>query len=67
MEVDLRELLEISDGIIVMYNGEITAYFESLKGITEHDLGYYMLGVKKQDHQEIVQAFARSATKAGEK
>lgn len=67
VSADLRELLEISDGIIVMYNGEITAYFESLEGITEHDLGYYMLGVKKQDHQDIVQAFARSATKAGEK
>ena len=66
VSADLRELLEVADGIMVMYNGEITAYFESLSGITEHDLGFYMLGVKKQDPQEIEKAFKALSGKAGD-
>jgi len=45
---DLNEILELSDSVIVMYGGEITAYFENSTHLTETELGYYMLGIKDQ-------------------
>lgn len=50
---DLNELINVSDRIIVMYEGEIVAYFDDLTGVTPEVLGEYMLGVKKQDASEI--------------
>lgn len=50
---DLTELLSISDGIIVMYNGKITAYFPDVSQINEEILGEYMLGIKTQSDEEI--------------
>ena len=43
---DLNEILELSDKVIVMYDGKITGEFNELGDITEEELGYYMLGVK---------------------
>ena len=54
---DLAEIMELSDSLIVMYEGEIAAYFKSLQGITEETLGEYMLGIKKQTPEEIKEAF----------
>ena len=50
---DLTELLTMSDGIIVLYNGEIVAYFPEVKKINEEILGKYMLGLEKQSPKEI--------------
>lgn len=50
---DLAELLSISDSIIVLYEGEIVAYFDNAKDVTEVILGEYMLGIKKQTESEI--------------
>lgn len=50
---DLGEALAVSDKIIVMYSGEIVAYFDNLAGLTEKELGFYMLGVKRQTAEEI--------------
>jgi simple sugar transport system ATP-binding protein len=50
---DLAELLEISDSIIVIYNGEIVAYFSDAGSVNEQILGEYMLGLKKQPHEEL--------------
>lgn len=50
---DLTELLTMSDGIIVLYNGEIVAYFPEVKKINEEILGKYMLGLEKQSPEEI--------------
>lgn len=50
---DLSELLNGSDSIMVMYGGEIVAYFESTNNLTEEMLGEYMLGLKKQSKQEL--------------
>lgn len=50
---DLNELINVSDSIIVMYDGKIVAYFEDLTGVTPETLGEYMLGVKKQDDAVI--------------
>lgn len=50
---DLNEVLEVSDSIIVMNNGEISAYIEDASTLEEYELGEYMLGVKKQTPEEI--------------
>lgn len=50
---DLNELINVSDSIIVMYDGKIVAYFEDLTCVTPETLGEYMLGVKKQSDEEI--------------
>ena len=49
VSADLGELLALSDRLAVMYNGEIVALFDHVPALTEEELGYYMLGVKKQE------------------
>lgn len=56
VSADLNEVIELSDSLIVMYGGEIVAYFEDTKKISEEELGYYMLGIKKQSETEIRRA-----------
>lgn len=52
---DLKEAFDLSDRIIVFYDGEIVASFSDLKNISEKELGLYMLGVKKEgNHNETV-------------
>ena len=53
ISADLNEILELSDSCIVMYNGKINAYFKDTTDLTEEELGYYMLGVKKQSEEEV--------------
>lgn len=53
ISADIMELLEVSDGLIVMCGGQIAAYFKDLKHITEHELGEYMLGIRRQSQDEI--------------
>jgi len=49
VSADLDELLNLSDRILVMYNGEIVGAF--LEGeADEKELGYYMTGVKRQEN-----------------
>lgn len=48
ISADLNEILELSDSIMVMCDGEVAGYFEDSKKVTEYDLGLYMLGLKKQ-------------------
>ncbi|MCR5067959.1 MAG: ABC transporter ATP-binding protein [Erysipelotrichaceae bacterium] len=50
---DLGELLNLSDSLLVMYGGEITAYFPDVTALGEDELGFYMLGVKKMSAEEI--------------
>lgn len=45
VSADLNEIMELSDSMIVMYDGEIVAYFEDASTLTEAELGQYMLGV----------------------
>lgn len=52
ISADLNEVLELSDSIIVMCDGEVAAYFENSSQITEYELGLYMLGIKKQTEEE---------------
>ncbi|MGL5972689.1 MAG: ABC transporter ATP-binding protein [Oscillospiraceae bacterium] len=53
ISADLNEVFELCDSLIVMYEGEISAYIEDTKSIDEMQLGEYMLGVKKQTKEEI--------------
>ncbi len=50
---DLNEVLEVSDSIIVMANGEIVAYMPDAKSVTEEALGEYMLGIRKMRPEEV--------------
>ena len=53
VSADLNEVMDLSDRIIVMFNGKIAAYFKNVKNITEQELGMYMLGAKVQTPEEI--------------
>lgn len=50
---DLSEVMSLSDSIITMYNGKISAYFPDVHAVRESDLGFYMLGVKSQTADQI--------------
>lgn len=53
ISADLQEILQLSDRIVIMYKGEIVGYFEKNENIAEEDLGYYMLGVKRDSEEKI--------------
>lgn len=50
---DLSEVMSLSDSIIVLYDGRISAYFPDTAGLAESELGLYMLGVKSMSAEEI--------------
>ncbi|MCT4596544.1 MAG: ABC transporter ATP-binding protein [Vallitalea sp.] len=56
VSADLNEVMELSDRLIVMYNGEITAHFDNVDEVDINELGTYMLGIKKQSESEIRRA-----------
>ena len=56
ISADLNEVINVSDSLLVMYNGEITAYFPTTEGLTEEEVGQYMLGVSKHEKKQIRRA-----------
>ena len=56
VSADLNEVMELSDSLIVMHNGQIAAYFDDTAGLTDEIMGEYMLGLKQQSDQEIRRA-----------
>jgi simple sugar transport system ATP-binding protein len=56
VSADFNEVLAISDSLIVMYNGNIVAYFEDASSLNANELGLYMLGIKKQSTEELTEA-----------
>ncbi|WP_150269238.1 ABC transporter ATP-binding protein [Paenibacillus tepidiphilus] len=50
VSADLNEILELSDRLLVMYEGQIVACFEEPSKVSEEELGLYMLGIKRQDN-----------------
>jgi len=56
VSADLNEVMELSDSLIVMYGGEITAFIENTKSLNEEELGLYMLGINRQKPEEIRRA-----------
>lgn len=53
LSADLSELLEVSDSIMVIFEGEIVAFFEDAGKVNDQMLGEYMLGLKKQTSEEL--------------
>lgn len=53
VSADLNEVMELSDSLVVFYNGKIAAYFEDTSMLTDEIMGEYMLGLKKQTDEEI--------------
>jgi simple sugar transport system ATP-binding protein len=53
ISADLAEVISLSDRLAVMKDGHLTAIFPSTEGLTEEEVGAYMLGVKQQTQAEI--------------
>ncbi|MDO9546727.1 MAG: ABC transporter ATP-binding protein [Pelolinea sp.] len=53
ISADLAEVMSLSDRIITMFEGEVTGVFPDASTIEEDELGYYMLGVKRQSEKEM--------------
>ena len=53
VSADLNELLELSDRLIVLREGQIVAAFDKANRVTEEELGEYMLGLKRMTEQEM--------------
>lgn len=53
VSADLNEVMELSDSLIVMYEGEMAAFFEDASQVDEMELGMYMLGLKKMEPEEM--------------
>lgn len=57
LSADLNEVLELSDSLIVLYNGGVAAYFDDPSGVSEEKLGLYMLGLEQQSEEEAGKAY----------
>ena len=53
VSADLNEVMELSDSLIIMVNGKISAYFEDTSILNDTIMGEYMLGLKQQSEDEI--------------
>ncbi|MEA5070198.1 MAG: ATP-binding cassette domain-containing protein, partial [Christensenellaceae bacterium] len=56
VSADLDELFKLSDSLLVMYSGRVSAYFERATDVSETEIGHYMLGVKRQSDGEVGRA-----------
>jgi ABC-type uncharacterized transport system ATPase subunit len=56
VSADLNEVMELSDSLIVLFGGEIRAYIPDVHGISDEELGLFMLGLKRQSEEEIRRA-----------
>ncbi|MEM9424930.1 MAG: ATP-binding cassette domain-containing protein, partial [Spirochaetota bacterium] len=54
---DLNEVLQLSDRLIVLHNGSIACHLENPQNCADDELGQYMLGLKKQNENEVAKAF----------
>lgn len=53
VSADLSEVMDLSDSLIVFYNGKIAGYFEDASKMNDNELGLYMLGIKHQSEEEV--------------
>lgn len=53
VSADLNEVVQVCDELIVMYEGEIVAYFDDMKNIEEDELGLCMLGINRHTKEQI--------------
>jgi simple sugar transport system ATP-binding protein len=57
VSADLEELTKLSDSIVVLHKGQISAYIDDVAAISESELGHYMLGVTKQSDEQVGRAY----------
>ena len=50
---DLNEILEVSDRLLVMKDGQIVAHFQDASKVSTDLLGEYMLGVRRMTPEEM--------------
>ncbi|MCS6870873.1 MAG: ABC transporter ATP-binding protein [Anaerolineae bacterium] len=50
ISADLNEVLQLSDRLIVLHNGEIVAHFDDPSAVSEEEVGLYMLGSRRMSH-----------------
>jgi len=55
VSADLAEVMSLSDRLAVMHNGRIAAIFPDARGLTEEEVGLYMLGTKTMTQAEVEQ------------
>lgn len=53
VSADLSEVMSLSDRIVTLYEGEITGVFPKASEVSEEELGLYMLGIEKQNPEEM--------------
>ena len=53
VSANLSEVMNLSDRIIVMFDGKIAGYFKDANSVDDSELGMYMLGAKHQTAEEI--------------
>ena len=53
VSADLNEVLGLSDELIVMHNGKISAYFPNPSQVNEEELGRYMLGIAQMTPEQL--------------
>lgn len=61
LSADLNEIIELSDSLLVLYDGEFVSYFDASDEVTEEQLGLYMLGLQKQSKPELRRAVYHEA------
>lgn len=54
---DLNEIMELSDRLLVMKDGQFVAHFHEVKAVTDEELGEYMLGIKTMTPEEMGDLF----------
>lgn len=52
VSLELDEIMNLSDRLYVMYEGEIVAEFKSVKDVSVQELGLYMAGAKRQEQYQ---------------
>jgi simple sugar transport system ATP-binding protein len=53
VSADLTELLALADRLLVMRDGRLAARFDDTHGLTEKQVGLYMLGVEQHDRERL--------------
>jgi simple sugar transport system ATP-binding protein len=49
---DLKEIYDLTESVIVLYEGKIVARIKNIKDVSEEQLGRYMLGIEVQEDME---------------
>ena len=51
---DLKEIYDLAESVIVLYEGKIVARIDDIKEVSEEQLGRYMLGIDKMQEEAVL-------------